>query len=246
METTSKTLSIIAYYLSEYDMDAVHALGYRTRSEAIKSISVAAGRDNNYLKLRRDEFDALPESSSSRNGWSNRPPSKEVAEMGAHLRAFSFDELTDIVKSLIAEFCATSTTTANPITRSVKTDTISEEELEQIINFSDPDATIEVVTKSSARRVCNTAIVHKLKKLYKGQCQICGKKPIEGFNVDICEAHHIQHYAETQNNDANNIIIVCPNHHRMLHKLNPVFERDKSRFVLNETIIPIVLDYHLK
>lgn len=246
MEATSKTLSIIAYYLSEYDMDAVHALGYRTRSEAIKNISVAAGRDNNYLKLRRDEFDALPESSSSRNGWRNRPPLKEVAEMGAHLRAFSFDELTDIVKSLIAEFCATSTTTANPITHSVKTDTISEEELEQIINFSDPDATIEVVTKSSARRVCNTAIVHKLKKLYKGQCQFCGKKPIEGFNVDICEAHHIEHYAETQNNDANNIIILCPNHHRLLHKLNPVFDREEMCFNCSVGSISIHMDYHLK
>ncbi len=245
MEATSKTLSIIAYYLSEYDVDAVRALGYRTRSEAMKSISVAAGRDNNYLKLRRDEFDALPESSSSRNGWKNRPPLKEVAEMGAHLRAFSFDELTEIVKSLIEGFNS-SGTAMQPITYSVKTDTISEEELEQIINFSDPNATIEVVTKSSARRVCNTAIVHKLKKLYKGQCQICGKKPIEGFDADICEAHHIKHYAETQNNDANNIIIVCPNHHRMLHGLNPVFDRENSRFVLNETIIPIVLDYHLK
>ena len=146
MTATSKTLSIIAYYLSEYDMEAVRALGYRTRSEAMKSISVAAGRDNNYLKLRRDEFDALPESSSSRNGWKNRPPLKEVVEMGAYLRAFSFNELTDIVKSLIAGFGATSTTTANSITHSLKTDTISEEELEQIINFSDPDATIEVVT----------------------------------------------------------------------------------------------------
>ena len=245
MEATSKTLSIIAYYLSEYDMDAVHALGYRTRSEAMKSISIAAGRDNNYLKLRRDEFDALPESSSSRNGWRNRPPLKEVAEMGAHLRAFSFDELTEIVKSLIEGFNS-SGTSAQPITHSVKTDTISEEELEQIINFSDPDATIEVVTKTSSRRVCNTAIVHKLKKLYKGQCQICGKKPIDGFDADICEAHHIEHYAETQNNDANNIIIVCPNHHRMLHRLNPIFDRERMCFNYMDNELLIQIDYHLK
>ena len=245
MEATSKTLSIIAYYLSEYDLDAVRALGYRTRNEAMKSISVAAGRDNNYPKLRRDEFDALPESSSSRNGWRNRPPLKEVAEMGAHLRAFSFNELTEIVRSLIEGFNS-SGTAAQPITHSVKTDTISEEELEQIINFSDPNATIEVVTKSSARRVCNTTIVHKLKKLYKGQCQICGKKPIEGFDEDICEAHHIEHYAETQNNDANNIIIVCPNHHRLLHKLNPIFDREKMCFRCNTVRIDVHVDYHLK
>lgn len=245
MEATSKTLSIIAYYLSEYDMDAVHALGYRTRSEAMKSISVDAGRDNNYLKLRRDEFDALPGSSSSRNGWRNRPPLKEVAEMGTHLHEFSFDELTEIVKSLIAGFNS-SGTAVQPITHSVKTDTISEEELEQIINFSDPDATIEVVTKTSTRRVCSTAIVHKLKKLYKGQCQICGKKPIEGFDTDICEAHHIEHYAETQNNDANNIIIVCPNHHRLLHRMNMTFNRETMCFYYLDNELIVQLDYHLK
>ena len=65
-------------------------------------------------------------------------------------------------------------------------------------------------------------------------------------DADICEAHHIEHYAETQNNDANNIIIVCPNHHRMLHKLNPVFNRENSCFTVDDKTITIALDYHLK
>lgn len=245
MQATSKTLSIIAFYLSEYDMDAVHALGFRTRSEAMRSISVAAGRDNNYLKLRRDEFDALPESSSSRNGWRNRPPLKEVAEMGAYLRTISFEELTGIVKSLIANF-NTSAKDAMLVTHSVKTDEMSEEELEQIINFSDPNATIEVVTGTTARRVCNTTIVHKLKKLYRGQCQICGKNPFDSIDIDICEAHHIEHFAETQNNNANNIVIVCPNHHRLLHKLNPVFDRERMRYYTQNESFKILLDFHLR
>lgn len=245
MEATSKVLSIIAYYLSEYDIEAVKALGYHTRSEAMKAISVSAGRDNNYLKLRRDEFDALPESSSTRKGWRNRPPLKEVAELGAYLRTFSFDELTALVRSLIAG-SAGSLPTTPAITHSIKTDEISEEELEQIINFSDPDATIEVVTKDSKRRVCNTAIVHQLKKLYKGQCQLCGAKPFDAFDVDICEAHHIEQYSETQNNDADNIIILCPNHHRLLHKLKPTFNRDTMTFERADAVIPVKLDYHLK
>ena len=245
MTATSKPLMIIAYYLSEYDMDAVHALGYSTRSEAMKKISVAAGRDNNYLKLRRDEFDALPESSSTRNGWRNRPPWKEVASMGAYLRTFPFDELTGIVRALIAGFDSSSNI-MSPITHTVKADTISEEELEQIINFSDPDATIEVVTKEVPRRVCNTSIVHKLKELYKGQCQLCGQAPFAIVDIDICEAHHIEHFAKTQNNNASNIIIVCPNHHRLIHKLDPVFDRDKLLFVAENNILEIKVDYHLK
>ena len=245
MEATSKTLSIIAYYLSEYDMDAVKALGYETRSEAMKEISIAAGRDNNYLKLRRDEFDALPDSSSTRKGWRNRAPLKEVADLGAHLHSFTFDDLTALVRSLIAGFDG-SVTAPPVITHSVKADEVSEEELEQIINFSDPDATIEVVTKDSKRRVCNTTIIHQLKKLYKGQCQLCGTKPFDTFDDDICEAHHIEQYSETQNNDASNIIVLCPNHHRLLHKLKPTFNRGTMTFEKADAAIPVKLDFHLK
>lgn len=245
MEATSKVLSIIAYYLSEYDMDAVKALGYQTRSEAMKAISVAAGRDNNYLKLRRDEFDALPESSSSRKGWRNRAPLKEVEELGTYLHTFSFDELTEIVKSLIAGFDDNATTLPQ-ITHSIKADDLSEEELEQIINFSDPNATIEVVTKETTRRVCSTAIVHRLKKLYKGNCQLCGSKPFADIGADICEAHHIEYYSATQNNDASNIIILCPNHHRLFHKLNPTYNSAKKEFVFEKgKTMRIKLDFHL-
>lgn len=245
MEATSKILSIIAYYLSEYDMNAVNALGYKTRNEAMKKISATAGRDNNYLKLRRDEFDALPESSSARKGWRNRAPLKEVEELGAHLRTFTFDELTEIVRSLIAGFDETDTTIPI-ITHSVRTDDISEEELEQIINFSDPDATIEVVTRETTRRVCSTAIVHRLKTLYKGNCQLCGTKPFGDDEVDICEAHHIEYYSVAQNNDASNIIILCPNHHRLLHKLNPIYDPSKKEFIFDQgKIIPVKLDFHL-
>ena len=55
MENVSKNLSIIAFYLSEYDIRAVKELGFSNRSEAFKAISILMGRDNNYLKLRRDE-----------------------------------------------------------------------------------------------------------------------------------------------------------------------------------------------
>ena len=245
MTATSKTLSIIAFYLSEYDMDAVHELGYKTRSEAMKSISVAAGRDNNYLKLRRDEFDALPESNSTRNGWKNRAPSKEVATLGAYLRTFSFADLTDIVKSLIADFDSSSIIVPSTV-RTVKIEEITEEELEKIINFSDPNAAIEVVTKTATKRVCNTSIIQRLKKLYKGQCQICGKRPFEAIDLDINEAHHIEYFSETQNNDANNIIIICPNHHRLIHRMKPTFDRLNMCFRGKDAVLKITLDYHLK
>ena len=59
MKATSYELSVIAYYLSEYDMKAVKELGFRTRQEAFNEISVIMGSEKNYMKLRREEFDVL-------------------------------------------------------------------------------------------------------------------------------------------------------------------------------------------
>ena len=62
----TKLMDIIAYYLSEYDMDAVYALGYVSRSDAFRKIGSLFGKNNNYLKRLRDEYDVV--TSSSRNG----------------------------------------------------------------------------------------------------------------------------------------------------------------------------------
>ena len=102
MTDSSRSLSIIAYYLSEYNTDALHSLGFTTQRAAFKEISVCFNRDNNYLKLRRDEFDALPDSASHRSGWRNRTPSRDVVNLAAYLKKFSYEELTELVKSIIA------------------------------------------------------------------------------------------------------------------------------------------------
>ena len=52
MDRTSYELSVIAYYLSEYDEKAVSELGYKTRTEAFSDISYLLGRENNY-RIRR-------------------------------------------------------------------------------------------------------------------------------------------------------------------------------------------------
>lgn len=81
MNETNKALSIIAYFLSEYDMKAITALGFDNRTHAFTSISKIFGKDNNYLKFRRDEFDALPTSSSNRKGWNKREAVNDVMEL---------------------------------------------------------------------------------------------------------------------------------------------------------------------
>lgn len=246
MNATNRTLSIIAFYLSEYDMDAVKALGFNTRTEAINTISSDVGNGNSYLKLRRDEFDALPNSSSSRKGWRNRPPTKDVAEIAAYLHQFSFNELTDIVKSIIENSSSIEESVMDS-SSNLLIDAMNEVELEHIINFSDPSARLVSKTKSGTQRIYNQTIVTQLKNLYRGSCQICGFNPVSDFGVNICEAHHISFFSKTQNNDASNIIILCPNHHRLIHKLEPKFNPETLVFSAdNEEILTVSLDYHLK
>lgn len=246
MNATNRMLSVIAFYLSEYDIDAVKALGFKTRTEAIETISSNIGKGNNYLKLRRDEFDALPDSSSPRKGWRNRLPVKDVAEMAAYLHQFSFDELTNIVKSFIENDARTAEIVTDT-SAELLIDSMDEAELEHIINFSDPSARLVLKTRTEVQRIYNQSIVAQLKNLYRGSCQICGCNPLSNFGVNICEAHHISSFSETQNNDASNIIILCPNHHRLIHKLKPEFNPETLMFSVNgKDILAVKIDYHLR
>lgn len=248
MNDTSKILSIIAFYLSEYDMEAVRTLGYNTRSDAFKKISEVFDRENNYLKLRRDEFDVL--TSSHRNGWRNRKPAIDVLIMTEYLKTFSFDQITQLVKSLIENAQAT-IEKVDIISEDIacKLDIgqgYSEEELEQIINYVDLKADLIVYTGKTTRRIYQNKIIEELKSLYKFKCQICGYSFFDHYGIDIAEAHHIEHYSETHNNNASNIIILCPNHHRIIHKLNPIFDRESMSWKYPDGSREILhLNYHL-
>jgi len=154
MNPQNRVLSVVAFYLSEYDMETVKELGFRTRSEAIQIISERIGNGNYYLKLRRDEFDALPDSSSPRKGWRNRPPLKEVSDMAEYLHRFSFSELSEIVKSLInnTEVIAFDDASDSEICNSEQ---MNEEEIECIVNFTDPSAQLVYKTNEGNKKIYN-------------------------------------------------------------------------------------------
>ena len=62
-------------------------------------------------------------------------------------------------------------------------------------------------------RKLNRKIGENLKLLYGYRCQICGQVIGEKYGSHIAEAHHIDYFVNSLNNDANNQMIVCPNHH---------------------------------
>lgn len=52
----------------------------------------------------------------------------------------------------------------------------------------------------------------------------------EKYDAEVVEAHHINPFVKTLNIDALNQIIICPNHHRIIHFTNPIFDRNKLSF----------------
>lgn len=242
MNKQNVKLSVIAYYLSKYDVAAVNGLGYKNRADAIKDISTRLGSGNSYLKLRRDEFDVL--TGSHRRGYANREPVRSVLELHSQLKDIPFADFTSIVLQLI-----------NPLSpiicgdveeSSLEVDeSFSDLEVESIINATDTTSTIVVRTSEQKHRVYNRSILENLKKLYQQRCQICGYSTQE-YGVSIAEAHHILPFSDAQNNDSDNIIILCPNHHRLIHKANPIFDRKKLSYTfVDNKNLKIQLNLHL-
>ena len=86
-----------------------------------------------------------------------------------------------------------------------------------------------------------------MKLLYNYHCQICGGNISAKYGVNIVESHHIYHFVESLNNNAENQLIICPNHHRIIHKAKPAFDRRKLIFVyhngLEERIVFLLVCY---
>ena len=239
-----KIMDIIAYYLSEFDAQAFQELGFTTQTAGFSAIASLFGMKSSYLRRLRDEYDVV--TNSTRRGQCNRPPRARVIFTKNQLEKFSFMELTDIVKAFLENAQGPIEVPETETDNYLAAD-ISEENLEHILNFEDVTATIKIKVGNKKVRIYNTSIIKHLKTLYAGQCQLCGTKPFPDVDVDICEAHHIDYFSSSKNNNSENIIILCPNHHRLIHKLNPSYDVSAGAFLLeNGETIDLKIDHHLQ
>jgi len=123
-----------------------------------------------------------------------------------------------------------------------------EEVLEAEINYKnvDPSAGLDLRERIVKVRRFDKAIADNLKLLYDYRCQICGNNFSAKYDTSIAEAHHIDSFIKSLNNDSDNIMIVCPNHHRIIHKTMPTFERsNRSLIFQNGYQERLRLNYHL-
>lgn len=227
MDRTSYELSVIAYYLSEYDEKAVSELGYKTRTEAFSDISYLLGRENNYLKLRRDEFDVL--TSSPRKGWRNRSPLKDVIELYLEYSSKSYEEVTNEVKSTIQKAKERINSDQH---ESVEETSYIEEVNRKIISHSGKKVLCINPQKVPEKREGKTTLykrnpvkaINALKNAdYK--CEYCNEHKTfirKGSGLPYTEPHHLvpmkaQKDFNVSLDVENNIVSLCSNCHNLIH-----------------------------
>jgi hypothetical protein len=82
-------------------------------------------------------------------------------------------------------------------------------------------------------------LVERLRDLYGGQCQICGWAPRSRYGAEICEAHHVRWLSRGGDDALSNLVLVCPNHHRAIHRCDAPFDFGQNAFVflnMHETL----------
>lgn len=112
--------------------------------------------------------------------------------------------------------------------------------------IEDKNASIIEKERFVKYRKIDRSIIKTLKEHY-GYCdQITGEKIGSRYGESVVEAHHIDYFTTSQNNDTTNIIIISPNYHRIIHRNNPVFNRKKFQFEFpNGEILGLKLYDHL-
>jgi 5-methylcytosine-specific restriction enzyme A len=74
-------------------------------------------------------------------------------------------------------------------------------------------------------------LVEELRTLYNGECQLCGWAPRRTYRAELCEAHHVRWLSRGGNDALANLVLVCPNHHRAIHRCDAPFDFSCNGFV---------------
>ncbi len=112
--------------------------------------------------------------------------------------------------------------------------------------MTDPEAGYRFSISLTKFRKLDRSIAESLKERYGYRCQICGQPIGEEFGAHVVEAHHIDYFVKSLNNDEDNQMIVCPNHHAIIHEMNPVFDRRRKSYIYkNGREQKLLLNEHL-
>lgn len=238
--------SLVAFYISKYNNRAFRELGYTGPAyKAMEDLSIRITgpgvAPNAYLKQRRDEFDIFFD--NGRAGYRKRNPTNAVMKMYERWNVMSFKEISELVKVVLDEKVE-ETQVIN--LNNIYGETISEYNIETYLNFHDDTAALNRTVKIEMERTYSRKKINLLKRLYAYRCQICGENIGEKYGTNIAEVHHIRYFSKSVDNSSDNLLVLCPNHHSLIHTLNPKFNYDKLQYIYpNGKIDKITLNLHL-
>lgn len=110
---------------------------------------------------------------------------------------------------------------------------MDDEKFIEYIKSLDSNASYETIKKYVKIRKYNKELLDKIKELAKYNCQVDGCSLGEKYGVSIVEAHHIEMFSLTQNNKPENILILCPNHHKLIHKTKAIIDKENCKIDYN-------------
>ena len=87
-------------------------------------------------------------------------------------------------------------------------------------------------------------LVERLRDIYVGECQICGWAPRQSYGTELCEAHHIRWLSRGGDDDLGNLVLICPNHHRAIHRCDAPFDFGLNAFVFGRNSEPLKQLHH--
>lgn len=120
-------------------------------------------------------------------------------------------------------------------------------EIEQLIVDEKPGITKkrqEYLYQQAPKR--NQNIVSDLQKMYHGRCQICLWNPAVDYQENLCHAHHIKWLSRGGDDDISNIILVCPNHHAAIHRIDAPLDFSDFAFDFRDHREKVQINLHLE
>ena len=93
----------------------------------------------------------------------------------------------------------------------------------------------------------NRQLVAELNEFYLGRCQMCGFDSPTVYNAESAEGHHIIYRSRGGPDVMENLVLLCPNHHTVIHGTEATFDYGKLQFLFpNGRVEPLCINKHLK
>lgn len=124
---------------------------------------------------------------------------------------------------------------------------IDELDFETFMPLIDDSASIKEKTQIQRIRQIDRSIGDTLKQFYNYRCQMTGERVGDNYGALVVEAHHIDPFTQSLNNDSSNIIIISPSYHRIIHAAKPIWNKETLSFTFQNGLTEKVkFNKHLK